>query len=137
MEFINFIMAHWVLSLAFVIVFALLMLEELKQQKDILNTQQLVSLINNDKATILDIRKQDDFASGHIKSAINIPLAELKSGKSAPKTDKTIVIIGASPMQEKSAARIIRKQGHTNLQFLRGSLNSWTNANMPLERSKK
>ena len=55
-------------------------------------TKQDFAVLVNNGAVILDVRSAMEFASGHIKNAINIPVENLSSNLSKlPSKNKTII----------------------------------------------
>lgn len=65
----------------------------------------------NDGAVILDVRTAAEYASGHIKGSVNIPVDQLKSKMGSLKKDKTIVTCCASGMRSASAKGILKANG--------------------------
>jgi rhodanese-related sulfurtransferase len=135
MEFINFLAEHWALSLAFVVVFFLLMHEESKMQKLNISVTDLVSGMNDGKLKVIDVRSAEKFAAGHIAGAKNVPNARIKQDLSGQDLLGRVVIIGKSPNEEQSAATKMAKLGCKDYNFLSGGIGAWEKANMPLERS--
>lgn len=74
-----------------------------------------------DKVRILDVRTQEEFAEGHIKNAINIPLDEI-SNISLEKDLEFIVYCRSGARSEK-AALILKDLGYTVKDM--GGLNNW------------
>ena len=67
-------------------------------------------------ALILDVRTKGEYASGHIKSAMNIPLDQLGSGLSKLKDkNRSIICCCASGMRSGSAASMLKSRGYTNV----------------------
>lgn len=64
-------------------------------------------------AIILDVRSQGEFAGGHIKNSINIPVDQLSNqlGKLKDK-NKCIVCCCASGMRSGTAKRILESKGY-------------------------
>lgn len=67
-------------------------------------------------ALIIDVRTPGEFASGHIKGAVNIPVDQL-SRNLAKLKDKNQVIITccASGMRSSSARGILQSKGYTRV----------------------
>lgn len=67
-------------------------------------------------ATILDVRTKGEYASGHVKGSINIPLDQL-SGHLTKLKDKghPIITCCASGMRSSSAKSFLKRQGYTNV----------------------
>ncbi|MEO9021190.1 MAG: rhodanese-like domain-containing protein [Ginsengibacter sp.] len=64
-------------------------------------------------AIILDVRSQGEFAGGHIKNSINIPVDQLSNNLSKLKDkNKCIVCCCASGMRSGTAKRILEAKGY-------------------------
>ncbi|MFM8832878.1 MAG: rhodanese-like domain-containing protein, partial [Cytophagales bacterium] len=66
-------------------------------------------------ATILDVRSKSEFAGGHAKGAINIPLDQLPSQLGGFKKEEVIITCCASGMRSGSAKRIMNQAGFKNV----------------------
>lgn len=67
-------------------------------------------------AIILDVRSKREFAGGHIKGSINIPVDQLENNLSKLKDkNKTIITCCASGMRSGSAKTILSKNGYTDV----------------------
>lgn len=62
-------------------------------------------------ALILDVRTREEFNSGHIKGAVNVPLNELPREIAKLKKERTIITCCASGMRSASAKRMLRSRG--------------------------
>jgi rhodanese-related sulfurtransferase len=92
-----------------------------------------VRLINKG-ALVIDVRKPEEFAAGHIVNARNITLDRLASGDDAIKKQKAKILLavcgdGASSGR---AAGLLRKAGYENAFSLKGGLTGWRADNLPL-----
>lgn len=67
-------------------------------------------------ATILDVRTKSEYAGGHIKGSLNIPLDQL-SGQSGKLKDKNQAVITccASGMRSAAARGILKSQGFSQV----------------------
>ncbi len=63
-------------------------------------------------AQIIDVRSPGEFASGHIKGSINIPLNTLESKLAEIKKDKPVITCCASGMRSASAKSILLSKGY-------------------------
>ena len=69
-----------------------------------------------DGAVILDVRTKGEYAGGHIKNAINIPLDQLGSGLAKLKDkNRTIICCCASGARSGSATSMLKSRGYTNV----------------------
>ena len=74
----------------------------------------LGELIRNG-ATIIDVRTTGEYAGGHIKGSINIPLNALGSQMSKIKKDKPVITICASGMRSGAARSTLLSSGFTEV----------------------
>ena len=78
-------------------------------------------------AIILDVRSKGEFAGGHIKNSVNIPVDQLSNNLSKLKDkNKCIVCCCASGMRSGTAKRILESQGYKAV-FNGGSWNGLQN----------
>lgn len=72
-------------------------------------------LISNG-ALIIDVRSKGEYAGGHVKGSVNVPLDQL-SGYMKKIKDKnhTIITCCASGMRSGSAKSFLKEQGYTNV----------------------
>lgn len=68
-------------------------------------------LIQNQKAHIVDVRSPGEFASGHIKGSVNIPLQNVGSKASALAKKQPVIVCCASGMRSGQAKRILKSKG--------------------------
>jgi len=83
----------------------------------------------NDNILLLDIRGAKDFASGHIKNAINIKMSEIidfAQTKGLPMYDKVIMICYTGQSASYSAA-VLQMLGHDNIYVLDWGMGVWNN----------
>jgi rhodanese-related sulfurtransferase len=62
-------------------------------------------------AVIVDVRSPGEYASGHLKMAINIPLDALKMKSGKLKKDATVITCCASGMRSSMAKKILLANG--------------------------
>jgi rhodanese-related sulfurtransferase len=95
-------------------------------------------LINREEAIVVDVRPMNDFSSGHIINAINIPanslskqLAQLEKHK-----DKPVIVACRSGAQSAAACKQLRKEGFEKVHNLKGGMLAWESDNFPVSRKK-
>jgi phage shock protein E len=66
-------------------------------------------------AVIVDVRSKGEYAGGHIKGSINIPLPELQNNLSKLKKDKVVITCCASGMRSASAKSILKSSGFSEV----------------------
>jgi rhodanese-related sulfurtransferase len=82
---------------------------------------------------LVDIRTAEEFATGYIKGAINVPMQEIfASLDKLPAKEDKIVIYCASGHRGSIAAMGLRLMGYTNVLNLAGGFNAWKAAELPV-----
>jgi rhodanese-related sulfurtransferase len=66
-------------------------------------------------AQIIDVRTKGEFASGHIRGSVNVPLQNLDNHLSRLKKDKPVITCCASGMRSASAKSILIANGFKNV----------------------
>lgn len=134
----QFIMNHWQLWLAFVVVILLIFINEILSQKKKakeLSPQSLVDLMNNENAIVIDLRDKESFKNGHIINSINASPDEFEQQKMTKYKNKSIILVCARGQQSSAVAVKIRNQGYQPL-VLGGGILAWQNADLPLVKGK-
>jgi len=101
------------------------------------NPTQATQLINREDALVVDVRDPNEYASGHVLGAKNLPLARLAApGADLVKRKDRPVIVYCDGSGERAtkAAAALRKQGFTRVLNLSGGLGAWQQAGLPVER---
>lgn len=81
---------------------------------------------------LIDVRTPDEFASGHIQGALNIPVESLESRLSEVPSGQPIVVYCRSGNRSATASQILAGEGYTSIYDL-GGINAWTAQGFPLE----
>lgn len=68
-----------------------------------------------DGAQIIDVRTPQEYAGGHVKGSVNIPLNELQANLKKIKKDKPVITCCASGMRSSSARGILKSNGYTEV----------------------
>ncbi len=139
-QFIQFVIRHWLLSGAFLVVLILLIIEELKKRGlgSPVSPQAAVNLMNHEQAVVVDIRDKTAFSNSHIINAINIPQADLERGlNKLEKYKQRLLIVACTSGQKSQAVAVkLRKNGFEKACALAGGVNAWKNADLPLVKGK-
>ena len=85
-------------------------------------------LINQGKVTlILDVRDADEFAKGHLKNAIQIPVKELKENLNDIEKfkDELELVYCRSGKKSAEAINILKENGFRNLVHMKDGISKW------------
>jgi rhodanese-related sulfurtransferase len=98
---------------------------------------QAVQKINREKALVIDVCSEQEFAAGHMPGAKHIALADLKDRlpQVARDKDQVLIMACASGMRSRNAVSLARKMGYTQVVSLTGGLKAWREANQPITKS--
>ena len=129
---------HPLLAAATIMMALVVIFYELRQKAGglaSLSSAQAVRLINQG-ARVVDIRDQEQYDTGHIVDAINIPASELATQIDKKlKSAKSIIVVCDSGANSGQAVAALRKDGHENAFNLHGGLAAWRNENLPVVAS--
>ena len=102
-----------------------------------ISAQDLIRL-QNQGALVVDLRKPEDFAAGHIGGARRMDSAQmLTAGDTLKKyKEKTVVVYCESGSMGAAAARVLAGQGFKQAFNLKGGLGVWRSENLPLAQSQ-
>ncbi len=82
---------------------------------------------------VLDVRTHEEFASGHVPGAINIPFDRLAERLEDVPKDKDVVVYCQSGRRAGIAAKTLADNGYTRLSHLEGDIAAWKANARPLE----
>lgn len=101
-----------------------------------LTPPEVVQLMNREKAVVVDVCGADEFATGHVVGAKNLPLGELEAKLPGAVKNKAtpVVLVCASGARSKRAVAIAKKLGYENARSLTGGMGAWHSANLPVEK---
>ena len=97
---------------------------------------EAVTLINGD-AAVVDLRNAESFSRGHIVNAKNIPFDEFVSRKDSLSTSKPLIAVCDSGINSNKAVATLRQSGFESAYGLKGGMNAWSQAGLPVVTGKK
>ena len=141
MEHISeFIINHWPLWVALVIILLVICVNEIMLQKkdaEQVSSATAVDLMNHEDAVVLDLRPLDTYRAGHIINAIHVAEADFDSQKMSKYKNKLILLVCTQGLQSQSLAKRLRVQGFTQPMVLAGGMTAWMSSGLPVVKGKK
>ena len=110
-----------------------------QQNFENMEVKEFAELITDSNVVILDVRKADEFAEGHIKGAVLIDQFQsdfIEQAKAKLPKDKTIAIYCRSGRRSANAAGKLADVGYKCVN-LKGGIIAWKEANMPVITSEQ
>jgi len=101
-----------------------------------ISSQDLIRLMNQG-ALVLDIRKPEEFAAGHVNGAKQLPSDQiLTAGENFKRfKEKPVIVYCESGSLAAAAVRQLNLQGFTKAFSLRGGLAGWRAENLPIAKA--
>lgn len=92
--------------------------------------------INQGKTVVLDVRNPEEFAAGHIRGAVNIPLQDLpqRLGELEKSRSKTIIVVCQAGVTSAKASAQLDKAGFKDVYSLTGGLAAWQSQGLPVAK---
>lgn len=81
---------------------------------------------------LIDVRTPEEFASGHIAGAVNIPVDALSSRLSEVSRDQTVVVYCRSGNRSATASQILAQAGYSDVRDL-GGIITWSEQGYPVQ----
>jgi rhodanese-related sulfurtransferase len=130
----EFVTNHPYLIAAWVMTLAVLLWNESRKSGKSVSPDEAVNLINKQDAVVVDIRSKKEWATGHITSAINLPIAELDTRISELNKYKAqpIIVVCNLGQTAGSASKKLTAAGFEQVIRLSGGMTEWKGQNLPV-----
>jgi rhodanese-related sulfurtransferase len=136
--FLMFVGEQWHWFAVLLLLFASLMWHDAVTGAKIITVNQLGSILNQDKAQLIDLRASKEFSKEHIVNAENIPHTDwIARAPEFAKQTTPLVLICKYGQQTSSAGRelIKHKRNMENVYRVRGGMFEWTGEKLPVVAS--
>ncbi len=139
-QLVEFVINHWALSLALVLVSGALIAGELQQQisgvKQV-GPAEATHMVNHKDALLLDVREKSEHQDGLLPGAVSIPLGEIEQRLADLEKyrQRPLIVFCKNGQHGKRACGLLRKQGFETIYNLDGGLLAWRTANMPIQKA--
>ena len=137
-QLLEFIGNHYILTGTFVLLLVLFIRNETQRGGRGVTAQQLVDMVNREKAVVVDVRDKKEFDAGHIVDAINIPFSALDTRLDELKKfrERPIVVTCKMGQHAGAAGKILHGAGFKQIKRLSGGIGTWKADGMPLVKGK-
>jgi len=109
-------------------------LRRLTQGFGVLRPAEATTLINHERALVVDLRPLADFDKGHIAGSKNVLMSQFdpENKQLAPARSLPVMLVCKTGMLASSAARRLKKAGFERVFVLDGGIGGWQQADLPL-----
>ncbi len=103
-----------------------------------IDTAELADLIGREPVDIVDVRDQNEFESGHLLGARNIPLETLRDDPEKYLTHgKALVLICKKGVRSLAAAKLAERFGYQPVYNLDGGMLEWIRVGFPVATASR
>jgi rhodanese-related sulfurtransferase len=136
-QLLEFFQAHIWLFVAFAVVLAAFIANEVHGNLTggkRLSAPEAVRLINDRDPLIVDVRPLSDYKRGHLLNAFHAPVSKFDEylGQIAKDKARPVLVYCALGANSGAVVDKLRKNGFAEVYPLRGGVNAWSMANLPL-----
>jgi rhodanese-related sulfurtransferase len=100
-----------------------------------ISQQELLSLNDSEvEFIVLDVRTKEEYDQGHVPNAINVSHTDVKDQLNSllAYKNKKVIVYCRSGKRAAMAERILSNSGFSDLWHLKGDMNGWKEANLPV-----
>lgn len=90
-------------------------------------------IMTNPDAQLIDVREYPEYAGGHAKGAVLIPLSSFEKEMGKIIKGKPVVVLCQAGVRAAKAAAILEKAGYTDVTVVEGGTKAWQAADLPME----
>jgi rhodanese-related sulfurtransferase len=142
-RYLEFILNHYILSLALAVVTFLLIQELIEtafKKFGAISPLLAVAKMNDSDTVVIDVREPEEFLKSHIENAINTPLGNLQTHMSNLEANKNkpILIACQTGTRSASAGKLLSKAGFEQVFVITGGMQAWENDyKLPIKSASK
>ncbi len=135
----EFLSANWMVLLAAAALAVLVLRGPLSRKLsgiEEIAPEKAVQLINQHDALVIDVREHQEWSGGHLPGARHIPLGDLQKYLKDLENhrERHVICQCASGMRSAKAAGALHKAGFERVYSLRGGIQAWKDAGLPVEK---
>lgn len=91
-------------------------------------------LVETEDAVLVDVRESAEWRAGHAPRARHVPLRSLGAHLDKLPRDRPVIVVCASGMRSRSAARTLADAGFSRVLNVKGGMTAWRSSGLPVSR---
>lgn len=142
-RFVEFLLNHYMLALALVVVTYLLIQEFFDsafKKFGFISPLLAVTKMNSENTVVIDVRENDEFNKGHIEGAVNLPLSKIKDHTASLDAYKTnqVLVVCQEGTRSSTAGKVITHAGLKDVFVITGGMQAWQeDYKLPIKVNRK
>lgn len=85
--------------------------------------------------TVVDVRTPEEYAEGHIKTSVLVPVQVLPEQlEKLPNKDALLYVYCRRGVRGANAVKILKKSGYTNVHNMSGGIEAWVSKSYPVQK---
>ncbi|OOF46349.1 rhodanese-like domain-containing protein [Rodentibacter trehalosifermentans] len=140
---IQFAQKHTLLTVSWFAIFAAVIYTFLKSATEkfkVIAHPEVIRLMNNEDAVVIDLRTLDEYQRGHIINSLNLLPSDIKNanlGKIEQHKEKPLILVDVNGISAPASAALLTKQGFARVYVLKEGIAAWMGANLPIVKKHK
>lgn len=103
---------------------------EIKQ----VSVEEAKTATDSENAQFIDVRTAEEYAGGHARKAVNMPLDELENYIAKLDREKPVYVICETGRRSQRASEQLQKAGFSDVYNVEGGTSAWIEAGLPTEK---
>lgn len=105
------------------------------EQSGVYTVDDLYDKLKEDEFFLLDVRRNDEYARGHIPGAVNIYVGELEKRLAEVPSDRPLVSVCSTGNRSGIGASILERNGFKKVHNLLGGMTAWKEKGYPVRKN--
>ena len=104
--------------------------------RHVLNPAAVESLLLGAGALVVDLREAKDFRTGHIRSCLQVPFADLSTQLLAPdpKATRSLILVDETDALSHRAYDLLVRRGFGGIYVMKGGMRAWRSVSRPMAK---
>ena len=140
LNFLDFVLNHYIVVTVFLVSSYFVVVNTVKMKLSkvgMLSPMQVAEKINREDAMVLDVRSQEDFATGHLPRAVSVIESDILNdnlGYVSRDRDRPVILVDKDGTRTYELGEQLLRIGFKSVYALHGGMYSWAQEGLPSVR---